>query len=138
MYRFAMSPKGVPFWNVWPERSSCTMRNEKQHRTSVYLILLVLAVGLTGIIVWIMSAPMTKSSWQASSTEAGGDALVGLRCISRLLFGRASGSNASVHFAVCLANSAPANSSEDGAMTLQRSRYLNSRLRPGIVCVSPH
>jgi len=45
------------------------MRNQ-QHRTPVYFVLLVLAVGLTGIIVWAVSAPITKSSWQAGTTES--------------------------------------------------------------------
>jgi hypothetical protein len=48
---------------------SFNMRNQNQHRTSVYFILLVLAIALTGIIVWAMSAPITKSSWQASTAE---------------------------------------------------------------------
>jgi hypothetical protein len=51
------------------KKRSCSMSQEKHPRTPFYYALFAFGLLLTVIIVWTISGPLTKSSWQESTTD---------------------------------------------------------------------
>jgi hypothetical protein len=51
------------------KKRSCSMSQEKHPRTPFYYALFAFGLLLTVIIVWTNAGPLTKSSWQESTSD---------------------------------------------------------------------